>query len=213
MTISAKDFDTVEQARLATETVQVKLTASEVATALVTNELFEYFVDGIGTLQRLVANSIERNAEFDFRDKEEDGQLNLIMFQALIDAEADTDIKVKLENLRTVLLVQSNVTTYPLANLTQAQFNNIKGLVTYIPVPNAGRNSLIKVTLNAPLDEKVLFSAYSKFNGCDYQNLGKHVQVQSNEHSYLIDLAGVQVRGDVFIRVPFPEFSCEVEAL
>lgn len=209
-----KDFDTLAEAKLHTDTERNFLTANEVSTLLFMNNLYFYFMKATDEIKTFISDVITRGGDFDLMDNTEDGIVNGYLLQGLVDAESDETIKANLVNLQAGLLGEANKEVYPFANATQLQFNIANKIYTEKKASNYTRGKYVKVTLIDALPFDCSASTHSKKEGRNYANLYTPIHFRQDDtyKEYEFTLSK-NIDGDLYIRLPIENFNYAVEVL
>lgn len=204
------EFDTLEEATSYSVAVQ-----KMVSNSLVFSLLGEH--DSALTLQTQ-AKTNDRAASFLMAlNNGGVGEYNLMTGHPVGDAHQSglqdlVDISAVTAGFQTAILALSNLTeSKPYKDVTLLQFNQAKKIYTEKPVLDWSAGKSILVTLNENLTNGAI-TAWSMESGFGYKNLGRPEHIQDGVGKYRIDLSGVKVVGDVYIRIPFESLDYTVEA-
>lgn len=114
------------------------------------------------------------------------------------------------ESFKLHVIDYANPTSYPFANVTQAQFNAAKGLFASKNIEYQSGKDIV-ITLNADLSEKVAATVWRTESGFSAQNAGRNAHIHL-ANKYRIDMSGKK-SGDYEVRVPLLAADFTVELI
>lgn len=158
--------------------------------------VYDFFMDSVAGLPRVIGTLLHKNSAWDFRSDSEDGVTNQYLFQELIDGYAviDVDLSNRLTLAKQALVGDANKETYPYINKTQTELEAAKIAYSELTTMTLvwAKQRYLKITLHDDLYESknaTLFFTDSIYK--TPENLGRPKRLHK-AGEYIIDLSGVQ---------------------
>lgn len=112
-----------------------------------------------------------------------------------------------------VLDYTNNYKVYPYKDMTQVQFNNLRGIYTEKTVANFSNGKTLRLTLNETLTENCTLTLFDKDGEFGYQNLGRPTHLNPFKSVYKIKTNGLVVDGELVTRFPLENFNYTIEII
>lgn len=159
---------------------------------------------------KLVVSTLDGNStddeDFNFIESTETGKAVIAMTEYMRDRLL-TDYADEIQVLLDKCIAKCNTTIYPYAGTTLIQYNQVKGIYTYIKVENyAGQD--IKVTLDSEYDFSITTWDKTEFG---YENFGKVGHIKAGTSLTKITTNNKKATGTLYVRIPFENADFTVE--
>lgn len=156
-----------------------------------------------------LVDSSSDNDDFNFMQGTDMGDGVIARTEQLRDVTLN-EYSIAIQNLLDACIAYCNVETKPFANITQSQFNNVKGLFKPYNFTHVKGKEIV-VDLITETNERVAATVWRVRDGFADKSMGRNVYMQE-AHKYEIDSAGIP-SGDYQVRVPLLDADFTVESV
>lgn len=212
--MKSSDFSTLAAAHAHEETVDTKRVGSGQARGYFvnTNDLWKRLRDiqseithpFYGIADTIIATALDAGSYFGMDSSKTDGQANRVALSLMVEYSVLTQQEAN------GFIAKTLTVTRPFENVTQAQFNSAKGLITAKSINFVSGKDIV-LTLNSDLIERVAATVWRVETGFEPENAGRNVHIQ-NANKYRIDMKGKK-SGTYEVRVPLLDADFTLELI